>query len=98
MDAGCVAHIVHKSVKIAAKRLAIDGRVIVGEIYTHFHTSSGRLDGPEPAERLLKLTAKGTAGSPHPGCRLLGSSPSVQGMWPLRGFASLSSVRGENIC
>lgn len=42
MDAGGVAHIVHKTVQTAAKRLAIDGQVIAGKIYTHFHTSSGR--------------------------------------------------------
>lgn len=43
MDAGGVAHIVHKTVQTAAKRLAIDGQVIAGKIYTYFHTSSGRL-------------------------------------------------------
>lgn len=57
MDAGCVAHTVHKTAQTAAKHLAIDGQVIARKIYTHFHTFTlvrEGWDGPEHAIRLLK--------------------------------------------
>lgn len=74
MDAGCVAHIVHKTVQIAAKHLAIDGRVIAGKIYTHFHTSSGRLGW----SRACREIAENSVPKKSPRYRLPVSRPSIK--------------------
>jgi len=68
MDAGGVAHVVHKTVQPAAERLAIDGRVIAGKIYTHLHSSSGRLGWSRACREIAENSPpKKAPGHPAPG-------------------------------